>query len=51
MINDITNFPQPFDEDGPYEKEEEDYAGHLGFIDDLDEEGLDEYIKSIQEDE
>jgi len=51
MINDITKFPEPFDEDGPFEKEEEDYAGHLGFIpDDLDEESLDEYIKSIQED-
>jgi hypothetical protein len=65
MINDITNFPQPFDEDGPFEKEpdhhaedwvdefgtdEEPFAGHLGFIpDDLDEEELDEYIKSIQE--
>ena len=51
MINDITKFPEPFDEDGPYEKEEEDYSGHVGFIpDDLDEEQLDEYIKSIQED-
>ena len=50
MINDITKFPEPFDEDGPFEKEEEDYAGHVGFIpDDLDEEQLDEYIKSIQE--
>ena len=50
MIKDITNFPEPFDEDGPYEKEEEDYGGHVGFIpDDLDEEQLDEYINSIQE--